>query len=665
MIDPHHWLIGKQFDDYKVDKALGAGGMARVYRAFDTKLRRYVALKVIAPDYRTDEDHSRRFEREAQSVARLDHSNIVRIYRFGEVDGLYYIAMQYIEGADVEWLIQDYRSTRELIPLSDIVRIVDDIGAALDYAHSKNIIHRDVKPGNIIVNNQGHAILTDFGLSMLSDLGTEGQSLVSPHYIAPEQAVSSSHVVPQSDLYSLGVSLFEMLTGEVPFDGGMPTDIAMRHVSDPAPRPSQFNKVISPEIDEVVLRSLAKEPSDRYQTGAEMSRALQTAVANWLPVEHPSTQQVRRPSLLRAPDKVSSLVKSRPLPNIPPEAMTPDPAPVLEPSLAQTKLASSGNAAPPTIFARTGEPGMIKLSPLMFGGVLFMLGLMTLLVFLLATRGTASNVTIAATPTDVPTIAPTFTELPAVQPAIAPSPTLIPATAIAVSLPTLQPTVGQVMPPDDRTAPPSGSRRLGEFAVEAYCNDQGYAIRLVNNRSDWACTNRRTGSIVLTLGPAEFDQICQSRYNNPAAFAIKDQKKAIQAYNWSCYEYLAPGTVMPPTAGAASITTPSLNTLPLRFGPDWIALVNVANTPLSLENVEFRQGDRILKATAWGQPVLMPGACIRLYWGNTAPNQPPASCTSIFDSQLDEAERGRWMEGPVVIAINPAVLYCYPARKCT
>src|SRR5215216_4827327 len=128
-------LIGKQFDDYKVDKALGAAGMARVYRAFDTKLRRYVALKVIAPDFRTDEDHSRRFEREAQSVARLDHSNIVRIYRFGEVDGLYYIAMQYIEGADVEWLIQDYRSTRELIPLSDIVRIVDDIGAALDYAH--------------------------------------------------------------------------------------------------------------------------------------------------------------------------------------------------------------------------------------------------------------------------------------------------------------------------------------------------------------------------------------------------------------------------------------------------------------------------------------------------------------------------------------------------
>src|SRR2546423_15641639 len=128
-------LIGKQFDDYKIDKALGAGGMARVYRALDTKLRRYVALKVIAPDFRNDEDHSRRFEREAQSVARLDHSNIVRIYRFGEVDGLYYIAMQYIEGADVDWLIQDYRSNRELIPLPYIVRIVEDIGVSVDLAH--------------------------------------------------------------------------------------------------------------------------------------------------------------------------------------------------------------------------------------------------------------------------------------------------------------------------------------------------------------------------------------------------------------------------------------------------------------------------------------------------------------------------------------------------
>src|SRR5262245_19358090 len=144
-------LLGKQLDEYQIDKALGSGGMARVYRALDTKLRRYVALKVIAPNFRTDSVYASRFEREAQSIARLEHPNIVRIYRFGEVNDLYYIAMQYIEGADLGYLISDYQASGEVMQIDDIVRVVQDIGAALDYTHSKGVIHRDVKPGNIIL----------------------------------------------------------------------------------------------------------------------------------------------------------------------------------------------------------------------------------------------------------------------------------------------------------------------------------------------------------------------------------------------------------------------------------------------------------------------------------------------------------------------------------
>src|SRR5215813_6244321 len=203
-------LLGRQVDEYRIDKALGQGGMARVYRALDVKLERYVALKVIAPDFRADEEYTARFTREAQSIARLTHPNIVHIYRFGQADGIYYMAMQYVEGADVGWLIEDYRASGELMPVADVVRIVQDIGSALDYAHSKNVIHRDVKPSNIMVDNQGRAILTDFGLALLSDQGTRGQIFGSPYYISPEQAISSGNVVPQSDLYALGVTLFEM-----------------------------------------------------------------------------------------------------------------------------------------------------------------------------------------------------------------------------------------------------------------------------------------------------------------------------------------------------------------------------------------------------------------------------------------------------------------------
>src|ERR1041385_4946153 len=190
MNQPNDSLLGKQVDEYRIDMPLGAGGMARVYRAMDIKLQRYVALKVIAPELRMDSDHRFRFEREAQSIARLEHPNIVHIYRFGEASGLYYIAMQYVQGEDVSRLIEDYRQIDALMPIDEVVNVIDQICNALDYAHSKGVIHRDIKPNNIIVNEQGQAILTDFGLALLSDAGTQGEIFGSPSYIAPEQAIS-------------------------------------------------------------------------------------------------------------------------------------------------------------------------------------------------------------------------------------------------------------------------------------------------------------------------------------------------------------------------------------------------------------------------------------------------------------------------------------------
>jgi serine/threonine-protein kinase len=220
----------------------------------------------------------------------------VRIHRFGEVDGLYYMAMQYVEGSDLAWIIQDYRASGEVMPITDTARVVQDITAALDYIHGKGVIHRDVKPHNIIVDSQGKAVLTDFGLALLSDLGAHGEMFGSPRYLAPEQAEPSGQVVPQSDLYSLGATLFEMLTGEVPFNGDNPTDLAMQHRSQLPPPPSQVDPAIPRSVDDVVLRSLEKNPYDRCQTGAELNAAFQRAIADWLPISASGDPAMQSPS---------------------------------------------------------------------------------------------------------------------------------------------------------------------------------------------------------------------------------------------------------------------------------------------------------------------------------------------------------------------------------
>lgn len=407
-------LLGKSFDEYRVEKPLGAGGMAKVYRALDVKLKRYAALKVIAPDLRESEQYAERFEREAQSIARLEHPNIVRIYRFGEVDGMYYIAMQYVEGADLSTLIRDYRAAGEVMPIGDVVRVLQDIGSALDYAHSRDVIHRDVKPGNIMVDNTGRALLADFGLALLADLGTRGEVLGSPHYIAPEQTVSSSNAVPQSDLYSLGISLFEMLTGEVPFAGDQLLEVAMRHIHEAVPPPSHLNGAIPQSVDEAVLRALEKEPYDRYQTGAEMAAAFQRAVENWQDNAQPASEVVRRPSLVLLPQKVHTYAQAaaEPPPNTPVQHMSAStPAAGVSTQTVAHPRSTDFAAMPP----KTAWRGA-----LVFSAIVFIIGLAVLLA-LIASRGGA--------PQPTPTLDSALVDVPSATPGEV-LPTSIAATAI-------------------------------------------------------------------------------------------------------------------------------------------------------------------------------------------------------------------------------------------
>lgn len=271
-------LIGQQLGDYLVQEMLGQGGMARVYRAVDPNLNRVAAIKVIDPGVADDPEYTRRFKREAQAVAKLNHPNIVSIFQFGTAAGMYYMAMAFIDGVDVEWLLNDYRRENRMMSYDSLLKIVGQISSALDYAHKQGVIHRDVKPGNIMVTKQGRAYLTDFGLVRDVAIPTLGEIFGSPKYISPEQAINSAKAVPQSDIYSLGVVIYESLTGRVPFDDAHPNDIALMHIEQPPPPPRKFNPALPVPVETVILKALTKKVPDRYQSGAELFNALGQAV---------------------------------------------------------------------------------------------------------------------------------------------------------------------------------------------------------------------------------------------------------------------------------------------------------------------------------------------------------------------------------------------------
>jgi len=274
-------IIGKKLGDYIIVDILGQGGMARVYRGLDKKLNRYAAVKVIdASTIREDEaEYRKRFQNEARAIARLSHPNIVGIYQFDQADHLYYMAMSFIEGKDLRSILKQHDKNGTRMPIPEILNIIRDIGAALDYSHTEAVIHRDIKPSNIMVTNSGKAILTDFGLALSVPEGTFGNTFGSAHYIAPEQAINSAQAVPQSDIYSLAIVLFEMLTNRVPFDDPSAMAVAMKHLTDPPPPPSRINPALPPQVDQIVVRAMDKDPKKRFASCAELVKALEEAFA--------------------------------------------------------------------------------------------------------------------------------------------------------------------------------------------------------------------------------------------------------------------------------------------------------------------------------------------------------------------------------------------------
>ncbi|MEC2128285.1 Stk1 family PASTA domain-containing Ser/Thr kinase [Brevibacillus centrosporus] len=261
---------------YQLEARVGGGGMAIVYKAKDLILNRPVAVKVLRSQFGGDEDFVNRFRREAQAVASLSHPNVVGVYDVGQDGDTHYMVMEYIEG----YTLKEVIIQRGALPVEEAVRIAEQICDALDHAHQNQIIHRDIKPHNIMIGKNGRVKVTDFGIAraVTSTTITHTNAMLgSVHYFSPEQA-RGGITGEKSDIYSLGIVLYEMVTGELPFSGDSPISVALKHLQEPLPEPRQVNPAIPQSVENVILKALVKDPFLRYSSAREMLEDLETCL---------------------------------------------------------------------------------------------------------------------------------------------------------------------------------------------------------------------------------------------------------------------------------------------------------------------------------------------------------------------------------------------------
>jgi serine/threonine-protein kinase len=266
-------MVPRKIGRYEIKAEIGRGGMATVFQAYDPRFKRGVAVKVLPREFLHDPTFRVRFEREAQTIAGLDHPAIVPVYDFGEEDGQPYLVMRFLPGGTLT-----ERLERGALPFDEVTRIISRLAPALSEAHEQGIIHRDLKPDNILFDQRNDPFITDFGIVKLSESSgsiTAGNTIIgTPAYMSPEQAQGESVIDGRSDIYALGVILFQMLTGKLPYNAKTPVGLVMKHITEPVPSILKVKPNLPSECETVIAQAMAKEPDDRYSTATALATAL-------------------------------------------------------------------------------------------------------------------------------------------------------------------------------------------------------------------------------------------------------------------------------------------------------------------------------------------------------------------------------------------------------
>ena len=433
-------LVGTRLGPYEIIEEIGKGGMATVYRAYQPSIGRFVALKIIHRAIASDAKALERFQREARLIARLEHPHLLPVYDYNGEHDPPYIVMRYLEGGTLKDALET-----GAIPLADTVHILRQISAALDYAHRQGVIHRDIKPSNVLIDTEGNAFLMDFGIARLveseSGITQTGFAVGTPTYMSPEQGMGLQNVDSRSDIYALGIVLFQMLAGRAPFEGENAMAIIMQQIQSPPPNVSELNSELQPEIDDVVKRALEKQPDERYQTATDL--AVDLARAANLPADTtPSAIKATAQSAYR------EILASR-------AARQDELDQTMAGFEAQRNQPSSSNRDGEGTVTPTVQPAArrswLRTWLLVFAIVLALIALALALprstadvaatmtssaaaVGVVGTQTPTRTRTPSATPTLTPTLTetPTPTETPTVTPTLTPSYTATPATPIAM-----------------------------------------------------------------------------------------------------------------------------------------------------------------------------------------------------------------------------------------